>query len=237
MSTPSESEDEGEVFIWGALNKKKRGSPKEYLPKHREPVVNMLSVEERVKRKETRIFNSEASCQRTLAMIKAVMGEVTEKLATHRHIKYFRSDLHKHIDLGFNHVKDVPKTMNAARLETVQDEDQAVPVLLNPITRAGSERSSFVLGANAVPLNPFQSTGVTNIKLDVDPKFDKTNYQSEIMMEIEQKPFRIIAESGATLSGINLLVVKELNLLPSMKPTEYTHRTSSGESRKGFGNG
>jgi hypothetical protein len=36
----SSSEDEGEMFIRGALNKKERGAPKEYLPKHREPVVN-----------------------------------------------------------------------------------------------------------------------------------------------------------------------------------------------------
>jgi hypothetical protein len=47
----SSSEDEGEVFIRGALNKRKRGAPKEYLPKHREPDINPLSVEERVKRK------------------------------------------------------------------------------------------------------------------------------------------------------------------------------------------
>jgi hypothetical protein len=165
-------------------------------------------------------------------MMKAIMGEVMEKLATHRHVKHFRSDLHKYIDLGFNHVKDVPETMNAARLETVLDEDQTVPVLLNPITRAGSERPSFVLGANAVPLNPPQTTGVTNIKLDVDPKFDKTNYQTEIMIEIEQKPFRIIADSGATSSGINLSVVKELNLLPSMNPRSTCIEPLPGNSKR-----
>jgi predicted aspartyl protease len=71
--------------------------------------------------------------------------------------------------------------------------------------------------------------------MDVDPKFDKTNNQTEIMIEIEQKPFRIIADSGATSSGINLSVVKELNLLPSMKPTEYTYRTSSGKVEKALG--
>jgi hypothetical protein len=92
----SSSEDEGEVFIRGALNKKKRGAPKEYLPKHREPVLNPLSVEERVKRKETRVMNCEASRQRNLAMIKAIAGEVMEKLATHRHIKHFWTDLHKY---------------------------------------------------------------------------------------------------------------------------------------------
>jgi hypothetical protein len=44
------------------------------------------------------------------------------------------------------------------------------------------------------------------------------------MIEIEQKPFRIIADLGATSSGIYLSVVKELNLLASMKATEYTYR-------------
>jgi hypothetical protein len=68
------------------------------------------------------------------------------------------------------------------------------------MTRAESKRSSFVLGANRVPLNPPQSTGVTDIKLDVDSKFDKTNYQAAIMIEIEQKPFIIIANSRATSS-------------------------------------
>jgi hypothetical protein len=67
-----------------------------------------------------------------------------------------------------------------------------------------------------VPLNPSQPTGVTTIKLDVDPKFDKTKYQTEIMIGIEQKPFRIIANFGATSSGIDFL---DMNLLSSIKPT------------------
>jgi hypothetical protein len=163
------------------------------------------------------------------------MGKVMEKLTTHRHIKHFRTDLHKYIDLGFNHVKDVPETMNAARLEIVPDE-QLVPVLPDSAARAPeSARPAFVSGANRVPLNPSQPAEVTNIKLDVDPKFDKTNYQTGIMIEIEQKPFRIIADSGATSSGINLSVVKELNMLPSMKPTEYTYRTSFGKVEKALG--
>jgi hypothetical protein len=204
----SSSEDEGEVFIRGILNKKKRNAPKEYLPKHKEPVLNPLSVEERVKRKETRVMNRKDSCQRNLAMIKAIAGEVVENLATHRHIKHFRIDLHKYIDLSLNHVKDVPETMNAARLEISPDEDQEVPRLQEPKTRAGkSARPSFITGANTIPLKTARPEGVTNIKIDVDPKFDKTNYQTEIMIEIEHKPFRIIADSGATSSGINLSVV------------------------------
>jgi hypothetical protein len=70
----SSSEDEGEVFNRGALNKKKRGAPKDYLPKHREPVLNPMSVEERVRRKETRVMNREAARQRNLAMIKQSRG-------------------------------------------------------------------------------------------------------------------------------------------------------------------
>jgi hypothetical protein len=158
-------EDEGEVFIRGALNKKKRGAPKEYLSKHREHVLNPLSVEERVKQKETRVMNCEASRQRNLAMIQAIAREVVEKLATHRHIEHFRTDLHKYIDLNFNHVKDVPETMNAARLEISSDKDQEVPKL--PETRARapeSARPSFVTGANTIPLKTARTEGVTNIK-------------------------------------------------------------------------
>jgi hypothetical protein len=182
-------------------------------------------------------MNREASRQRNLAMIKAIAGEVVEKLATHRHIRHFRTDLHKYIDLSFNHVKDVPETMNAARLEISADKDREVPKMPETRARAAeSARPSFVTGPNTIPLNTAWLEGVTNIKIDVDPKFDKTNYQTEIMIEIgEQKPFRIIADSGATSSGINLSVVKELNLLASMKPTEYTYRTSSGKVEKALG--
>jgi predicted aspartyl protease len=233
----SSLEDEGEVFIQGALNKKKRSAPKEYLPKHREPVTNPLSVEERVKRKETRVMNREASCQRNLAMIKAIAGEVVEKLATHWHIKHFRTDLHKYIDLSFNHVKDVPATMNVAQLENSQIRIKKFPAFLKPGCAQLKARDP-ALSRSPIPSHltlPGRTSGVTNIKIDVDPKFDKTNYQTEIMIGIEQKPFRIIADSGATSSEINLSVVRELNLLGSMKPTEYTYRTLSGKVEKALG--
>jgi hypothetical protein len=195
-----------------------------------------MSVEERVKRKETRVMNRETARQRNLAMIKAIAREVVEKLAIHRHNKHFRNDLHKYIDLSFNHVKDVPETMNVARLEISPDKDQEVPSRPDTRARAAeSARPSFVTGPNTIPLNTAWPEGVTNIKIDVDPKFDKNNYQTEIMIKIEQKPFRIIADSGTTSSGINLSVVKELNLLASMKPTEYTYRTSSGKVEKALG--
>jgi hypothetical protein len=72
------------------------------------------------------------------------------KLATHRHIKHFQTDLHKYNDLSFNHVKDVPETMNAARLEISPDKDQEVPRSPKTIARAvESARPSFVTGANS----------------------------------------------------------------------------------------
>ena len=159
-----------------------------------------------------------------------------DKLATHKHIKHFRSDLHKFVDLSFNHVKDVPETMNVARLKVAEDQETEVVELPSGKTLPSENgQPSFITGANRVPLKGMAPEGRANIKIDVDPKFDRTNYQTEIMIEIEQKPFRIIADSGATSSGINLTVVKELNLLPSMKPTEYTYRTSSGKVEKALG--
>jgi hypothetical protein len=96
-------------------------------------------------------------------------------------------DLHKYIDLSFNHVKDVLETMNAARLEISPEMDQEVPKLLATRARAPkSAQPSFVTGANTVPLTTAQAEGVTNIRIDVDPKFDRTNYQTKIMIEIKQ---------------------------------------------------
>jgi hypothetical protein len=104
--------------------------------------------------------------------------------------------------------------MNAARLEISADKDQEVPKMPETRARAAERaRPTSVTGPNTIPLNTARLEGFTNIKIDVDPKFDKTNYQTEIMIEIKQKPFRIIADSGATSSGINLSVVEELNLL------------------------
>jgi hypothetical protein len=159
-------------------------------------------------------------------------GRSHGELATHRHIKHFRTHLHKYIDLGFHHVKDVPDTMNAARLEIVPNE-QFVPVL--PERAQESARPAFVSGANRVPLNPSQPAGSRILNWMLTRISIKMNYQTDIMIEIEQKPFRIIADSGATLPGINFSVVKELNLLPNMKPAEYTYKTSSGKVKKALG--
>jgi predicted aspartyl protease len=71
-----------------------------------------------------------------------------------------------------------------------------------------------------------------NLKIDVDPKGDGTNYQTEIMVEIEKRSYRVIADSGATSSGVNLKLVRELDLVNSMLPTDYQYRTSSDHVEK-----
>jgi hypothetical protein len=65
-----------------------------------------------------------------------------------------------------------------------------------------------------------------NLKIDVDPKGDGTNYQTEIMVEIEERSYRVIADVGATSSRVNLKVVRELDLVNSVLPTDYHEITS-----------
>jgi hypothetical protein len=55
-----------------------------------------------------------------------------------------------------------------------------------------SEQPKFITRANRVSPKTAQAEGVTNIKFNVDPKFDQTNYQTEIMIEIEQKLFKLL---------------------------------------------
>jgi hypothetical protein len=55
------------------------------------------------------------------------------------------------------------------------------------------------------------------------------------MVEIEKRSFRVIADSGATSSGVNLKVVWELDLVNSILPTDYQYRTSSGRVEKALG--
>jgi hypothetical protein len=71
---------------------------------------------------------------------------------------------------------------------------------------------------NAPELQPAENTvdeelPFANLKTDVDPKGDATNYQTEIMVEIEKRSFRVIADSGVTSSGVHLKVVRELGLV------------------------
>jgi hypothetical protein len=155
------------------------------------------------------------------------MRGVAEKLHSHRHIKHFRSDLHRYIDFlfdgdrhkGFSHglneehlsVQGLdPSTSGPAPVEA-----ESVPPELGPTEKSVEDALPFA-----------------NLKIDVDPKGDGTNYQTEIMVEIEKRSYRVIADSGATSSGVNLKVVQELDSVNSMLPTDYQFRTSSGHVEK-----
>jgi hypothetical protein len=51
----SSSDEEGEVYIRGKMGKKRKVAAREELPRGREPVSNPLTLEERIRRKETRV--------------------------------------------------------------------------------------------------------------------------------------------------------------------------------------
>jgi hypothetical protein len=55
------------------------------------------------------------------------------------------------------------------------------------------------------------------------------------MVEIEKHSYRVIADLGATSSGVNLKVVQELDLVNSIQPTDYQYRTSSRHVEKALG--
>jgi hypothetical protein len=108
---------------------------------------------------------------------------------------------------------------------------------LNPIASVPVPMETESLPSELAPTE--KSVGDTlpfaNLKIDVDPKGDSTNYQTEIMVEIERRSYPVIADLEATSSGVNLKVVRELNLVNSMLLTDYQLRTSSGHVEKALG--
>jgi hypothetical protein len=76
----SSSEEEGEVYIRGKLGKKRKVAVREDLPRGREPVSNPLTLEERIRRKETRVANRLVVRRNNLSMIRLLMRGVADKL-------------------------------------------------------------------------------------------------------------------------------------------------------------
>jgi hypothetical protein len=207
----SSSEEEGEVYIRGRMGKKRKVAAREELPRGREPVSNPLTLKERICRKESRVANRLEVRRNNLSMIRLLMRGVADKLHSHRHIKHFRSDLHRYIDALFD--GDRHKGFAAHGLKEENLSTQA----LNPKTSGPTlpETAPVVLESEPVENSVEDSLPFANLKIDVDSKGDGTNYQTEIMVEIEKRAFWVIADSGATSSGVNLKVVRELNLVNS----------------------
>jgi hypothetical protein len=191
----SSSDEEGEVYIRGKMGKKRKVAAREELPRGREPVSNPLTLEGRIRRKETRVAHRREARAQNLKMIRLLMRGVAEKLHSHRHIKHFRSDLHRYIDFLFDgdcHIEGFSHGLNEEHL-SVQG--------LNPSTSGPAP-----VEANSVPpeLGPTEKSvddvlPFANLKIDVDPKGDGTNYQTEIMVEIEKRSYRVIADSERPL--------------------------------------
>jgi hypothetical protein len=108
---------------------------------------------------------------------------------------------------------------------------------LNPIASAPVPMETESLPSELPPNKKSVEDALpfANLKIDVVPKGDGTNYQTEIMVEIERRSYRVIADSGATSSGVNLKVVRALDLVNFILPTDYQYRTSFGHVEKVLG--
>jgi hypothetical protein len=84
------------------MGKRQKVAAREDLLRGREPVTNHLTLEERIRRKETRLANRQTQRKNNLRMIRLLMRGVAKKLRSHRHIKHFRSDLHRYIESLFD---------------------------------------------------------------------------------------------------------------------------------------
>jgi hypothetical protein len=124
------------------------------------------------------------------------MRGVAEKLQFHRHIKHFRSDLHRYIDFLF----DEPR--HKGLWHGLNEEHLSNPGL-NPSASGSASMENKYIPSKAVPTKkPVEDAlPFANLKNDVDPKGDGTNYQTKIMVEIEKRSYRFIADLGATSSG------------------------------------
>jgi hypothetical protein len=194
--------EKGEVYIRGKMDKKRKVAAREELPRGRELVANPLTLEERICRKETRVQRRRETSAQNLKMIRLLMRGVAEKLHSHRHIKHFRFDLHQYIDFLF----DEPRHRGVAH--GLNEEHLSVQGL-NPIASAPVPMETESLPFELAPTEKSVEDALpfANLTIHVDPKGDGTNYQTEIMVEIEKRSYRVIADSGATSSGVTSKVV------------------------------
>jgi hypothetical protein len=185
----SSSDEEGEVYIGGKMGKKRKVAAREELPCGREPVSNPLTLEKRIHRKETRVQRRRETRAQNLKMIRLLMKGVAEKLYSHRHMKYFRSHLHRYIDFLF----DEPRHRGFAH----GLNEEHLPVQgLNPIASAPVPMETESLPSELPPTEKSVEDALpfANLKIDVDTKGDGTNYQTEIMAEIEKRSYQVIAD-------------------------------------------
>jgi hypothetical protein len=102
------------------------------------------------------------------------MRGVAEKLHSHRHIKHFRSDLHRYMDFLF----DEPRHKGFSH--GVNEEHLSVQGL-NPIASVPVPMETESLLFELAPTEKYVEDALpfANLKIDVDPKGDGTNYQTD----------------------------------------------------------
>ena len=212
----SSSEDEaGECYVGPKVVKGRKNL--ETLPTGRTAIAQPLSAEERARRYKTRVDNRTTQERRNKEIIKLTLQTAGPQLAAHKHLRHFRTDTHRYVDDLFSY-----ESRSRRAPEVHIDEAGVAP------------RKQARISENSPRAH------VNHLKVDIDPKQDQTNYQTEVSLKIEnalKQPvtFRAVVDSGATSSGINESVLETLGLQDKVRATDYTYRTAGGEIQKARG--
>ena len=220
------SEDElGELYLGPRVSKGRRLEKLPPLP--RQSLRKPLSAEEKAKRYKTRVSNREERQRKNTRIISLILKDAGPQLAAHRDYVNFRTDLHHYIDELFSHERrNRSEEHPAAARAQVQGSKSATADEERPAKRSRTEVTT--------------PAAAMHLKVDIDPGVDRTNYQTEVTLQIddaEKTPHRVraIVDSGATSSGINEKLVERLGLSDQIRPTSYTYRTAGGDVQRARG--
>lgn len=208
----SSSEEEGECYAGPRVSN--AGRRFEKLPTGRTVISQPISADEKARRQQKRIETQQVRKEKNRKIIKLTLKEAGPQLAAHKHIPGFRTEVHRHVDHLFEHE---PKHREPPEVQVQQLAENPGPD----------------------PKRPRREMQI-NLQVDIDPKSDKTNYQTEISLQIDDaeanvRAFRAVVDTGATSSGINERLVEELGLSHKVRATSYTYRTAGGETHQALG--
>lgn len=249
-SSSSDSDDEAETFAQkrgreesGRDQVKFKSQKRDVntLPRHREPVkpvLHPLTAEEKEKRNESRRKNRRAVSEQNWGILRELFKPLNPTLISHKHLKYFRTDMHHYLDNVFQFERRPRKFRSPIPGEgkaPVEPSSQAS----GPRQNADSNRRgvSFALDDNPISAkNVDHDTNFLKAQLvgrESSPSFP---IRTEIHAQIGKlKNQVIILDSGATFSGIPESVVIAAGWQHKIRPSNMTYRTSQGDSFKALG--
>ena len=224
----SSSEDEtGEVYLGPRASKGRRLEKLPPLP--RQPLHQPLSAEQKAKRNRVRLSNRQEQLRKNTRVISLILKDAGPQLAAHKDYPHFRTDLHRYVDDLFQHERRNPPPAAAPAPLVGSATPVQAPVTSEPEPPAKRARTGAMAPAAAM-----------HLKVDIDPGVDRTNYQTEVTLQVDDAQkrshrVRAIVDSGATSSGINEKLVERLGLSDLIRPTSYTYRTAGGDVQRARG--